>query len=95
MATSVNDQVYITNSTVPIDGAIQEVTTQVAAKQTDIQIQDEGINVGIAGYGTTLNFVGSAVTVTDTGSHVIQIAVTRGSGSGLTQPQVLARNLGC
>ena len=75
MAISTNDQVYITNSTVPIDGAIQEVTTQVAAKQTDIQIQDEGINVGIAGYGTTLNFVGSAVTVTDEGSYKLPLRV--------------------
>ena len=80
MAISTNDQVYITNSTVPIDGAIQEVVDGVATKQTAIQVQDAGVNVGIAGYGETLNFTGAGVTVTDMGSHLLQIAITGGGG---------------
>lgn len=76
-----DDQVYITDSTVPISSAVTDITTELAGKQDYIQVEDEGVPVGIPGYGTTWNFTGAGVTVTDLGSHVLKIDVS-GGGTG-------------
>lgn len=71
--------------------SVANLSTSLAAKQNNIQYQDEGVNKGTAGGITTVNFTGSGVVASDSGT-VLTVNVTGGGGGGgMSQPQVLAR----
>lgn len=77
-------------SNADLQAELDALEVTVAALVVGHAIQDEGITLT---QRPILNFTGSAVTVTDTGATT-EVAITGGSGSGLTHPQVLARGLG-
>ena len=74
--------------------AIDEMDVEIAERNATIQYQDEGVGVGTKGGIDFINFVGSGVTATSPVAGTLQVEVL-GGGSGLTQPQVMARTLGC
>lgn len=64
-----------------VETALDELDTD---KQADITFQEEGVTVGTAGGFTTLNFIGSGVTVADAGSGVLSITVSASSTANTT-----------
>lgn len=69
-------------------------TTDVATRNYTIQYQDDGVDVSTKGGIQYINFTGSGVAVTNPSAGLLGVDVS-GGGSGLTQPQVMARTLGC
>lgn len=61
----------------------------LAAKQDDIQYQDEGVNKGVAGALTTVNFVGAGVTASDSGT-VLTVTIPGGGGGSVAFTQITA-----
>jgi hypothetical protein len=70
-------------------GNIAATTVQAALneldgeKQTNIQFQEEGSNLGASGNVNTINFTGANVTASRVG-NVVTVDVTGGSGGGVT-----------
>ena len=62
---------------------VTNLTTDLAAKQANITMQDEGVAQGAAGANTTINFTGSGVTATNSGS-TLTVNVAGGGASGIT-----------
>jgi uncharacterized protein YceK len=56
---------------------------QLAYKQSNLQIQDEGVNQGTAGQATSVNFVGAGISTTVVGSTA---TVTISGGSSVIAP---------
>lgn len=57
--------------------------TDLAAKQANIQIKDEGVAVGSSGGITTIDFVGTGVSVSNAGA-VATVTISGGGGGGGT-----------
>lgn len=77
---------YLNNVTGPIQ-------TQLDSKQVDIQFQDDGTNLGTAGTVDTVNFIGTAVTVTRTG-NTVNISVASSSLADGNYGDVVISGLG-
>lgn len=77
-------------SNADLQAEIDALTADLLAIVQGHAVQDEGVTLA---QRSTLNFTGSAVTVTDDGTRTV-VNIAGGSGSGLTSPQVLARGLG-
>lgn len=77
-----------TGTTIPDNqtnkAALQALETAVEGKNTNIQFQEEGSNLGTAGTVTTVNFVGSAVTASRS-SNTVTVTV---SDSAITTSQI-------
>mgnify|MGYP003419648265 CR=1 FL=1 len=74
--------------------AIDEMDVEIAERNATIQYQDEGVDVGTKGGIQYINFTGSGVALDEPSAGVLEVIVS-GGGSGLSQPQVMARTLGC
>ena len=67
-----------------LTGALSTLTTAIAAKQSAIQVQDEGQNLGTSGGTTVLNFTGAGVTATN-GSGTVTVTIAGGGLQPLDQ----------
>lgn len=74
---------------------VEELEVEVAGRNATIQYQDEGVDVSTKGAIDYVDFTGAGVTVSSPVAGVLQVTIPGGGGSGLTQPQVMARTLGC
>jgi len=72
---------------------VADMDAEIAARNNTIQYMENGVDVGTKGEIQYVDFTGS-VTVTNPSAGLLEVNVT-GGGSGLTQPQVMARTLGC
>lgn len=63
--------------------AVTNLVTDLAAKQPDIQFQDEGTNAGTAGGVTTVNFVGAGVSAAES-AGTLTVTISGGGGGGGT-----------
>lgn len=61
--------------------AVTNLVTDLAAKQPDIQFQDEGVNAGTSGGVTTVNFVGAGVTASES-AGTLTVTISGGGGGG-------------
>lgn len=84
------------SSAATVDGLSgSEIASDIAERNAKIQYRDDGVDIGAKGGIEYIDFTGAGVTVTNPSAGLLQIDVTSGGGSGLTQPQVMARTLGC
>ncbi len=60
---------------------ITNLVTDLAGKQVNVQLQDEGGNLGTAGTVTTLNFVGAGVTAARA-TNTVTVTIPGGGGGG-------------
>jgi len=63
------------------ESSVTNLTTDLAAKQANIQFQDEGSNAGTAGGVTTLNFTGAGVSASFS-SGTLTVTISGGGGGG-------------
>lgn len=77
-----------------LESDVEQLDGAVATRNYTIQYQDDGVDVSTKGGIQYINFTGSGVTVTNPSAGLLDVDVS-GGGSGLTQPQVMARTLGC
>ena len=74
-ATDVTNSATGNISSITVQGALNELDGE---KQTNIQFQEEGTNLGSTGTVTTINFTGTPVTASRSG-NVLTVAISSGS----------------